>query len=181
MNEWVKLNWKRTLITTVVATPIYIAAIVNHIEPKKPDTVFVPTEYVGVQQSELSFEAVEKEVEELETISIGEFKLTAYCSCEKCCCSWAKKRPVDEDGNQIVYGASGAVLEPGKSIAVDPKKIPYGTNVIINGRKYRADDCGGAIKGNHIDVYFSNHDEAVSFGVQKAELFVEQKGEEESE
>ena len=82
-----------------------------------------------------------------EVIYLGEFKLTAYCSCEKCCGSWAFDRP---DG--VVYGASGNELKSGYSIAVDPSVIPYGTEVVINGVTCRADDCGGAIKGNRIDV-----------------------------
>ena len=81
------------------------------------------------------------------TKSMGEFKVTAYCSCEKCCGEWAMNRP---DG--IVYGSSGEELIPGYSIAVDPKVIPYGTEVIIGGNRYIAHDTGGAIKGNRIDT-----------------------------
>ena len=103
-----------------------------------------------------------------EVIYLGEFKLTAYCSCEKCCGSWAFDRP---DG--VVYGASGNELKSGYSIAVDPSLIPYGTEVVINGVTYRADDCGGAIKGNRIDVYFDTHEEALEFCVKYADVFME--------
>ena len=103
-----------------------------------------------------------------EVISLGEYKLTAYCSCVKCCGKWALNRP-----NGIVYGASGSELKSGYSIAVDPSVIPYGTEVIIDGVTYRADDCGGAIKGNRIDVYFDTHEEAVEFGVKYADVFME--------
>ena len=103
-----------------------------------------------------------------EVIYLGEFKLTAYCSCEKCCGNWAFDRP---DG--VVYGASGNELKSGYSIAVDPSVIPYGTEVVINGVTCRADDCGGAIKGNQIDVYFNDHKEALEFGVQYANVFME--------
>ena len=102
-----------------------------------------------------------------EVISLGEYKLTAYCSCEKCCVKWALNRP-----NGIVYGASGNELKSGYSIAVDPSVIPYGTEVIIDGVTYRADDCGGAIKGNRIDIYFDTHEEALEFGVQYADVFM---------
>lgn len=102
-----------------------------------------------------------------EIISLGNFKLTAYCSCSKCCGEWADKRP---DG--IVYGSIGKELKAGYSIAVDPEVIPYGTVVIIDGQEYEAMDCGGAIKGNRIDIYFSDHDEALEFGVQYAEVFL---------
>lgn len=100
-------------------------------------------------------------------VSLGEFKLTAYCPCEICCGKWANNRP-----NGIVYGAIGEELKEGYSIAVDPNVIPYRTEVIINGQTYKAQDCGGAIKGNRIDVYMGNHNDALKFGVQYAEVFV---------
>lgn len=102
-----------------------------------------------------------------EPVSLGEFKLTAYCSCEKCCGIWAYNRP---DG--IVYGAIGEELKENYSIAVDPNVIPYRSEVIINGKTYKAQDCGGAIKGNRIDVYFEDHNDALEFGVQYKEVFV---------
>ena len=103
----------------------------------------------------------------IEPVSLGNFKLTAYCSCEICCGKWANNRP-----NGIVYGAIGEELKEGYSIAVDPTVIPYRTEVIINGHTYKAQDCGGAIKGNRIDIYFEDHNEALAFGVQYAEVFV---------
>ena len=108
-------------------------------------------------------------------VSLGEFKLTAYCSCEICCNKWALNRPIDENGNEIVYGSIGERLKEGYSIAVDPTVIPYRTEVIINGHTYKAQDCGGAIKGNRIDVYFSTHEDALEFGVQYAEVFLAKK------
>lgn len=135
-------------------------------EVHRNDLKPVPVSYIV----EYEYEAQEVEVPALE--SLGEFKLTAYCSCEKCCDGWAKDRPVDENGNEIVIGASGEVLEAGKSIAVDPKVIPYGTTVYINGTEYIAQDCGGAIKDKRIDVYFDDHKEARKFGIQYAEIFI---------
>ena len=104
--------------------------------------------------------------------SLGEFVLTAYCSCEKCCGKWALNRPLDENGEQIVYGASGARLIEGISVAVDPDVIPYGTELYIDGNLYLAHDYGGAVKGNHLDVYFATHEEAWNFGKQTAEVFI---------
>ena len=105
-------------------------------------------------------------------VRLGEFKLTAYCSCEICCNEYAYNRPIDGNGNSIVYGAIGEELKEGYSIAVDPTVIPYRTEVIINGHTYKAQDCGGAIKGNRIDIYFEDHDKALEFGVQYADVFV---------
>lgn len=109
----------------------------------------------------------EVDIQAIEPVSLGEFKLTAYCSCEICCGKWANNRP-----NGIVYGAIGEELKEGYSIAVDPNVIPYRTEVIINGKTYKAQDCGGAIKGNRIDVYFENHARALEFGVKYAEVFL---------
>lgn len=109
----------------------------------------------------------EVDIQVVKPVNLGEFKLTAYCSCFICCGVWANNRP-----NGIVYGAIGEELKEGYSIAVDPTVIPYNSEVIINGKTYEAQDCGGAIKGNRIDVYFENHNDALEFGVQYAEVFV---------
>ena len=96
---------------------------------------------------------------------LGEFNLTAYCSCSKCCGQWGESRPV-VNGHPIVFTASGALAEQGVTIAVDPEVIPYGTKVYIEGVGVRvAQDTGGAIKGNRIDVYYDDHSEAWNSGV----------------
>lgn len=104
--------------------------------------------------------------------NLGEYKLTAYCSCAKCCGVYADNRPTDSDGQEIVYGSTGERLTAGYSIAVDPSVIPYGSVVTINGHEYKAMDCGGAIKGNRIDIYFNDHKEALKFGVQYADVYL---------
>ena len=102
-----------------------------------------------------------------EWTSLGEFRITAYCPCETCCGVWASNRP---DG--IVYTASGAKAEAGKTIAVDPDVIPYGTEVKIGSHTYIAQDTGGAIKGSKIDVYYDDHSAALKHGVKYAEVIV---------
>lgn len=95
-----------------------------------------------------------------EPMPLGEFKCTAYCSCSTCCGVWA-------DG--ITY--TGVQAVENHTIAVDPKVIPLGAVVEINGQEYVAEDIGGAIKGNRIDVYFDNHQEALAWGVQHHEVY----------
>jgi 3D (Asp-Asp-Asp) domain-containing protein len=119
-------------------------------------------------------EAEVEKVDNSKLINLGNFKLTAYCSCAKCCGKFALNRPIDEYGNEIVYGSIGTRLTAGISIAVDPSVIPYGSNVVINGHTYTAHDTGGAIKGNRIDVYFDSHKEALNFGVKYADVYMEQ-------
>lgn len=65
------------------------------------------------------------------------------------------------------YGrtATGQKATEGRTIAVDPKVIPLGWWVYIEGIGYRrAEDTGGAVKGSKVDVFFNSHAEAVSFG-----------------
>ena len=111
--------------------------------------------------------------EEPEQVSLGEYKITHYCSCPTCCGVWAENRPVDENGQEIVLTASGARAEAGKTIAVDPDVIPLGTTVIIEGQEYVAQDTGGAIQGKRIDIYCGSHEEALQLGVITAEVYME--------
>lgn len=100
------------------------------------------------------------EIEEPKEINLGKFKLTAYCGCKKCC------------GKTDGITSTGTKATQGRTIAVDTKVIPYGSKVIINGKEYIAEDCGGAIKNNRIDIFFNNHQDALKFGVQYANVYI---------
>ena len=91
---------------------------------------------------------------------LGNFKITYYCACEKCCNK--------ADG----ITATGSRVAEGRTIAVDPSVIPYGTKVIIGGHVFTAEDCGGAIKQNHIDIYVNSHEEAEALGVANASVYL---------
>jgi 3D (Asp-Asp-Asp) domain-containing protein len=92
---------------------------------------------------------------------------TAYCSCKSCCGVYAENRP-----NGVVYTASGSVAQANHTIAVDTSVIPFGTHIIYNGTEYVAEDTGGAIKGNRIDIYFDSHEDALKFGRRTIEIEV---------
>ncbi|MGM0884790.1 MAG: ubiquitin-like domain-containing protein [Bacillota bacterium] len=75
-----------------------------------------------------------------------------------------------KDENHPQYGitASGARVQEGRTIAVDPDVIPIGWWVYIEGIGFRrAEDTGSAIKGNKIDVYFDSSKYANKFGRKK--------------
>lgn len=76
----------------------------------------------------------------------------------------------DEGNGNTTY--SGHKLRRGL-VAVDPKVIPLGTRLFVKGYGYAiADDIGGAIKGNRIDLAFENRDDALRFGVQKVTVYI---------
>ena len=91
-------------------------------------------ECIAVEKDQL-----QKEVEELQKWkALGQFTITYY---------WP---------GEDIYGSltsTGAIAKEGKTIAVDPSIIPYGSTVLIDGKEYLAQDCGGAIKGNKIDIF----------------------------
>lgn len=73
--------------------------------------------------------------------------------------------------------ATGTTVRLG-TVAVDPTVIPYGTRMFIvaNDGSYiygigTAEDCGGAIKGNRLDLYFPTDPECWAFGVRGCTVY----------
>lgn len=96
-----------------------------------------------------------------EIIYVGECKISAYCK---------ENYPhICNDGDST-YTATMTTPTVGRTIAVDPNVIPYGSEVNINGKSYVAEDTGGAIKGNRVDILFETHQEALNFGIQHTDV-----------
>ncbi|WP_248931041.1 3D domain-containing protein [Paenibacillus hamazuiensis] len=75
-----------------------------------------------------------------------------------------------KSANHPQYGltSTGTRVTEGRTIAVDPKVIPLGWWVYIEGLGFRrAEDIGSAVKGNIIDVYFDSADYATKFGTKR--------------
>ena len=70
---------------------------------------------------------------------------------------------------------SGRRVTPYVSCAVDPDVIPLGSTIMIeyNGEMVylRADDTGPAVEGDHIDIAVKGHSDALSLGVQTADIW----------
>lgn len=96
---------------------------------------------------------------------LGNYRITHYCQCSICCGPWA---------NGVT--STGATATTNRTIAVDPTQIPYGSKVVINGQVYVAEDCGGAIKGNRIDIYVGSHAEAEQRGLFYTEVYLLEEG-----
>ena len=97
-----------------------------------------------------------------------EMRVTAYCPCKRCCAPHADG--ITSVGNDAYQ----------KGVAVDPSVIPYGSVLDIPGYGVvEADDAGGAIKQNRLDVRFKTHQEALNWGVKylTVKVYPKTKGE----
>lgn len=103
-----------------------------------------------------------EEPEEPELVSIGTFTVYAYCPCEKCCGQWS--------GGPT---ASGVMPEEGRTVAADWDVLPAGTEIYIDGVGWRTvEDTGSGINGNKLDLYMDSHQDALEWGLQEVEVFV---------
>lgn len=168
------MNLKRILVANLVISSLAlttggVAIALTTLDNKKVEPVIYecvcPVEEVENEEPVVEEEVVEEtkpveQIEQVEPSNLGRFMLTAYCACSQCC------------GKSDGITATGTIATQGRTIAVDPRVIPYGTEVIINGNTYVAEDCGGSINGNRIDVFFNSHSEALQFGVQYADVYI---------
>lgn len=78
----------------------------------------------------------------------------------------------DECGNDKGITASGVTVTENRTLACPPN-YPFGTKIEIDGMgTYICEDRGGAIKGNHFDIYMQTKAEAFAFGRQNLEARV---------
>lgn len=139
-------------------------------DEKKEETKEIEKEVKAVSYRELAENNPPEEYKQ-----VIEATATAYCLCQKCC----GKSPSSPG-----YGvtASGLKIIPGtgmKVIAVDPKVIPLGSKVYVQGLNGAWDygyavagDTGGAIKSMKIDLYMDSHQETLSWGRKKVNIYV---------
>lgn len=86
--------------------------------------------------------------------------VTGYCPCSICCGPAAAG--ITASGRPVTANA-------GRFVAANPS-IPFGTMLIVpgynGGRPVEVLDRGGAIRGDHLDVFFVTHEEALRWGRQ---------------
>lgn len=91
--------------------------------------------------------------------------ITHYDVCERCC------------GKVDGITASGAHATPYTTVAVDPSVIPLGAVLLVDYGdgsglcRYRAEDTGAAVKGNHIDLCVGSHAEALQLSKRTATVY----------
>ena len=93
-------------------------------------------------------------------IDYGLMKCSAYCPCEECSEGWGRQTH------------SGKTAEAGRTIAVDPSIIDIGSKVKIGKHIYVAEDVGGLVRGDHIDIFFDTHEEVEEWGTRYIECWV---------
>ncbi len=119
----------------------------------------------------------ETENKQLPLLQTIRMKVTAYCPCSICCGKWA-------DG----VTASGHQIQLGDKLIAAPKRFRFWTLMYVPGysgvstkgcnygevarQLIYVKDRGGAIKGNHIDVFFPTHQEALNWGVKYLDVIV---------
>ena len=124
-------------------------------------------------------EIVERGTRNVKTSSRGSFRyskvMTMTATAYDLSYESTGKRPGDR-----WYGitASGTKVRPGV-VAVDPNVIPLGTKLYVESLDGTpdygfcvAEDTGGAIKGNKIDLFFETAEEVARFGRRKVKVYI---------
>lgn len=88
---------------------------------------------------------------------LGKFSISHYCSCPICTGTAKGSRT-----------ATGHIPREGRTVAVDKHIIPLHSVIYVEGLgTFVAEDVGGAVKGNHLDIYIDDHQRALNLGTLK--------------
>ena len=144
------------LLCTVLVLLAYCAAFSIEAEYSYAENKLLRERVQELEARPLTIELVREEPDGAAWKSIGECTITHYCGCSECC------------GKSDCITATGTFAKMGRTVAVDPDVIPLGSEVIINGQIFIAEDTG--ITGNHIDIYIESHEQAKQMGVYKTNV-----------
>lgn len=133
----------------------------EYTEPEYEEPEYEEPEYEEPEYEEPSYSGdtiTTSSGEVLSYVDVLSVEATAYCG-----------GGTTATGTPARYGA----------IAVDPKVIPYGTKMYIVSDDGKwiygvatAEDCGGAIKGNIIDLYFDSYNTCIQFGRRNCTVYI---------
>lgn len=174
-----KLNAILTLILAalIAGVALVISAKATTTEPATPSAVISPLDNGRLPGDDTPAQEPLRldQAHVLEDVTsyycvLDSVSVTYYCTCQRCC----GKAP-----DHPAYGitASGTRATPYRTVAVDPSVIPLGADVLVDYgdgaglRRYRAEDTGGAVKGNHIDLCVGSHAEALQLGRRTATVY----------
>lgn len=142
---------------------IVIAIILTNIvteATREPERI-VEVVYIEIPTQQEENPTEEEQEPQSNKKSLGVFTVTAYCPCESCTSPY-------NDG----YTFTGDKATEGVTVATYPEQIPLGTEIYIEGIGERvSQDIGGSIYENRIDLFMSDHQAALNFGVQELEIW----------
>ena len=124
------------------AIPAPISTIKEFNEAQKDIFILAPEPDIVV---------VEEKKPDRVLVSLGEYRISAYCPCQKCC------------GWNTGITASGTQATAGRTAAMNG--VPFGTKIVIDGHEYTVEDRGGGLGSKIIDIYFDTHEEALNSGL----------------
>lgn len=156
---WRALAW----VSVLVALVVLFLAIQSRADAAEMEPKLITADVVTYgPPPEPMPEVYISEVETTNSRLHGSCRITAFCACSVCCGEWANNRPLDENGNPIVYGAAGKELTPGVSVACS---LPYGTKLEIDGLPgtYVVEDrtaewIQDKYNGMTVDIYMPTHE-----------------------
>ena len=142
------------IILIIYAANLFTLAIIYRLELIEQDMDFI------LRHQEIQLDRSGRLLDIFGDAAVDEFTVTAYT--KECGWPW-------DDG----ITATGTVATVGRTVAVDPQVIPLGSRVLIPGRgMYHAEDVGGKIKGNRLDIYMDERKDALLFGRRNLEAVV---------
>ena len=168
--------WRRMTYAVLVAAIIVLVAaiLVIHANAACADTIDPPVGVTAVEaaaEADVGPEEAENELIEAALLAranvIEGVTVTFYCN----------ERYPHICGTGDGIAADGTPVLAWATCAVDPDVIPLGSTVLVDlGDGYGlrtlvANDTGGAVKGNHIDLCVATHDEALQLGRQTATVY----------
>lgn len=163
--------WRRMTYAVLIASIIVLVAAILVVNAEADDAKNTPIFATKAPEEMVQCEIQEDfENESIEAAllarahAIEDVTVTHYDCCAECC------------GKDDGITASGVLATPGVTVAVDPNVIPLGSDVMVDYgdgeiHYYRADDVGGSVKGNHIDLCVATHEEALQLGRQTATVY----------
>ena len=157
-----KINWFHVFILLVPFIALVVILYIMLVPKEEPvqftylNNIKLPEAAEKINIEEFTNDILDKiEVAKIEeknssVLYLGTFLCTAYDDCYEC------------QEEYVGTTALGVTPTVNHTIAVDPSVIPLGTHVIINGVEYVAEDVGGMINYNHIDIFVGSHEETYS-------------------
>lgn len=125
--------------------------------------------YINILENEI--EKLKRDAGKTEDVSRGEIRKTLIGTFE----ATAYTDDVESQGKWVGQTAIGIKPEVG-IVAVDPKVIPLGSKLLVEGYNEGkiaiAGDTGGAIKGNRIDVFLASKSECMEYGRQNVRVWL---------